>query len=46
MVVADDGPPAPEMIALLVRAGVAVYEARRWRPDLEELFAQLTEESR
>ena len=44
MVVGDDGPPAPETIALLVRAGVAVHEARRSRPNLEELFARLTEE--
>jgi ABC-2 type transport system ATP-binding protein len=34
---------APEVIALLVRAGVAVQEARRRRPRLEELFARLTE---
>ncbi len=34
---------APEVIALLVRAGVAVHEARRRRPRLEELFARLTE---
>jgi ABC-2 type transport system ATP-binding protein len=34
---------APEVIALLVRAGVAVQEARRRRPGLEELFARLTE---
>ena len=33
---------APEVIALLVRAGVAVQEARRRRPRLEELFARLT----
>jgi ABC-2 type transport system ATP-binding protein len=44
VVVGDDGPPAPEMIALLVRAGVAVHEARRCGTNLEELFAQLTEE--
>ena len=31
-------------IALLVRAGVAVHEARRSRANLEELFARLTEE--
>ena len=42
-VVVDDGPPAPEVVALLVRAGVAVHEARRRRPRLEELFARLTE---
>jgi ABC-2 type transport system ATP-binding protein len=40
----DDGPPAPEVIALLVRAGVAVHEARRSRTNLDELFARLTEE--
>jgi ABC-2 type transport system ATP-binding protein len=45
VVVSDDGPPAPEVIALLVRAGVAVHEARRSRANLEELFARLTEES-
>jgi ABC-2 type transport system ATP-binding protein len=44
VIVGDDGPPAPEMIALLVRAGVAVQEARRCGTNLEELFAQLTEE--
>ena len=44
VVVGDDGPPAPEAIALLVRAGVAVHEARRSRANLEELFARLTEE--
>jgi ABC-2 type transport system ATP-binding protein len=44
VVVADDGPGAPELIALLVRAGVAVHEARRSRTNLEELFARLTEE--
>jgi ABC-2 type transport system ATP-binding protein len=42
-VVVADGPPAPEVVALLVRAGVAVHEARRRRPRLEELFARLTE---
>jgi ABC-2 type transport system ATP-binding protein len=41
----DDGPPAPEVIALLVRAGVAVHEARRNRTNLDELFARLTEET-
>jgi len=46
VVVADGGPPAPEVVALLVRAGVAVHEARRRRPRLEELFARLTEEPR
>jgi ABC-2 type transport system ATP-binding protein len=44
VMVGDDGPPAPEVIALLVRAGVAVHEASRCRTNLEELFAQLTEE--
>jgi ABC-2 type transport system ATP-binding protein len=44
VVVGDDGPPAPELIALLVRAGVAVHEARRSRTNLEELFARLTED--
>jgi ABC-2 type transport system ATP-binding protein len=42
-VVVPDGPSAPEVVALLVRAGVAVHEARRRRPRLEELFARLTE---
>lgn len=46
VVVAEDGSPAPEVIALLVRAGVAVHEARRRRARLEELFARLTEEAR
>jgi ABC-2 type transport system ATP-binding protein len=45
VVVGDDGPPTPETISLLVRSGVAVYEARRSRPNLDELFAQLTEET-
>ena len=36
--------PAAEVIATLVRAGVAVSEARRRRTGLEELFAALTEE--
>ncbi|WP_219414809.1 ABC transporter ATP-binding protein [Pseudonocardia nigra] len=45
VVVGDDGPPAPEVIALLVRAGVAVHEARRSRTNLEDLFARLTEEA-
>ncbi|OZM83777.1 ABC transporter ATP-binding protein [Pseudonocardia sp. MH-G8] len=44
VVVGDDGPPAPEVIALLVRSGVAVHEARRCSTNLEELFARLTEE--
>jgi ABC-2 type transport system ATP-binding protein len=42
-IVVADGPPAPEVVALLVRAGVAVHEARRRRPRLEELFTRLTE---
>jgi ABC-2 type transport system ATP-binding protein len=42
--VGRDGPPAPDVVALLVRAGVAVHEARRNRANLEELFARLTEE--
>jgi ABC-2 type transport system ATP-binding protein len=45
VVVPDGGPPSPEVVALLVRAGVAVHEARRTRANLEELFAQLTEGS-
>jgi ABC-2 type transport system ATP-binding protein len=45
VVVSDDGPPAPEVVALLVRADVAVQEARRTRANLEELFARLTEET-
>ena len=44
VVVGDDGPPAPEVIALLVRSGVEVHEARRCGTNLEELFARLTEE--
>jgi ABC-2 type transport system ATP-binding protein len=43
VVVGDDGPPTPETIALLVRAGVAVHEARRSRANLDDLFARLTE---
>ncbi|ASU79811.1 ABC transporter ATP-binding protein [Actinopolyspora erythraea] len=34
---------SPEVIAALVRAGVGVYEARRDRAGLEEIFARLTE---
>jgi ABC-2 type transport system ATP-binding protein len=37
------GTDAPTVVAMLVRAGVAVHEVRRWRTGLEELFAQLTE---
>ncbi|MGH3587810.1 MAG: ABC transporter ATP-binding protein [Pseudonocardia sp.] len=44
VVVDDGGPPSPDVIALLVRSGVAVYEARRCGTNLEELFAQLTED--
>lgn len=39
------GTDAPAVVALLVHAGVAVHEARRWRTGLDELFAQLTEGS-
>jgi ABC-2 type transport system ATP-binding protein len=42
-VVVAEGPPAPEVVALLVHAGVQVHEARRRRPRLEELFVRLTE---
>ncbi|GAA2561361.1 ABC transporter ATP-binding protein [Pseudonocardia hydrocarbonoxydans] len=45
VVVGEDGPPTAETVALLVRAGVAVQEARRRRARLEELFARLTEET-
>jgi ABC-2 type transport system ATP-binding protein len=45
VVVGEDGPPTPETISLLVRSGVAVHEARRSRPNLDDLFAQLTEET-
>ena len=34
---------APEVVATLVRADVAVHEVRRQRTDLEDLFARLTE---
>ena len=44
-VVVAEGPPAPEIVARLVQAGVAVHEARRSRTNLEDLFARLTEES-
>lgn len=37
------GTEPPAVVALLVGAGVAVHEARRWRPGLDELFARLTE---
>jgi ABC-2 type transport system ATP-binding protein len=36
---------APDIVATLVRAGVAVHEVRRQRTGLEELFARLTETS-
>lgn len=35
---------SPEVIATLVKAGVGVYEARRGRAGLEDIFARLTEE--
>ncbi|MGH3794993.1 MAG: ABC transporter ATP-binding protein [Pseudonocardiaceae bacterium] len=41
--VALAGTDAPAVVALLVKAGVAVHEVRRWRTGLDELFAQLTE---
>jgi len=34
---------APDVVATLVNAGVAVHEVRRQRTGLEELFAQLTD---
>ncbi|MGH3693448.1 MAG: ABC transporter ATP-binding protein [Pseudonocardiaceae bacterium] len=37
------GTDPPTAVALLVGAGVAVHEARRWQTGLDELFAQLTE---
>ncbi|MBW0101618.1 ABC transporter ATP-binding protein [Pseudonocardia sp. KRD291] len=37
------GPPAPDVVALLVRAGVAVHEVARPGARLEELFTRLTE---
>ncbi|MGH3914772.1 MAG: ABC transporter ATP-binding protein [Pseudonocardiaceae bacterium] len=37
------GTDAPAVVELLVHAGVAVHEVRRWRTGLDELFAQLTE---
>jgi len=36
---------APDVVATLVRAGVAVHEVRRQRTGLEDLFARLTESS-
>jgi len=44
VVVGEDGPPAPEIIELLVQARIPIHEARRRRTNLEELFAQLTED--
>ena len=44
-VLVSEGPPAPEIVARLVHAGVAVHEARRSRTNLEDLFARLTEDS-
>jgi ABC-2 type transport system ATP-binding protein len=37
------GTDPPTVVALLVGAGVAVHEVKRWRTGLDELFAQLTE---
>jgi ABC-2 type transport system ATP-binding protein len=37
------GTSAPQVIETLVKAGVQVYEATRWKTGLEELFARLTE---
>jgi ABC-2 type transport system ATP-binding protein len=37
------GVDPPSVVALLVGAGVAVHDVRRWRTGLDELFAQLTE---
>ncbi len=37
------GTDPPTVVAMLVGAGVAVHEVRRWRAGLDELFAQLTE---
>jgi len=34
---------APEVLATLVRADIALYEAKRARTGLEDLFARLTE---
>jgi ABC-2 type transport system ATP-binding protein len=44
VVVGDDGLSAPEIIELLVRERIPIHEARRRRTNLEELFAQLTED--
>jgi ABC-2 type transport system ATP-binding protein len=40
------GTDPPAVVTLLVGAGVAVHEVRRWRTGLDELFAQLTEGNR
>ncbi|SDG76873.1 ABC-2 type transport system ATP-binding protein [Lentzea fradiae] len=37
------GTSAPQVIETLVKAGVQVFEATRWKTGLEELFARLTE---
>ncbi|MGH3717628.1 MAG: ABC transporter ATP-binding protein [Pseudonocardiaceae bacterium] len=37
------GTDPPTVVKLLVGAGVAVHEVRRWRTGLDELFARLTE---
>jgi len=37
--------PAPRVLEVLVRGGVAVHEATRARTGLEDLFARLTESS-
>jgi ABC-2 type transport system ATP-binding protein len=44
VVVGEDGLSAPEIIELLVRERIPIHEARRRRTNLEELFAQLTED--
>ncbi len=40
------GTAAPDVVAALVHAGIAVSEARRRRTGLDELFAALTEEGK
>lgn len=42
-VLVEDGPDAPVLFAVLVRAGVRVHGLRRHRPDLETLFTRITE---
>ena len=37
------GTDPPAVVAILVGAGVAVHEARRWRTGLDEVFSRLTE---